>query len=532
MSNNLIQLRDINVIYTNPDGELFYALRDVNLEITQGEYISLVGTSGSGKTTLANIMGMLSMPASGAYLFEDVDMLKLKDAQRISLRGSKIGFIFQDYILVEHLTALENVALALSYEKMSKKEALAISQMQLTNVGLGSKLHHFPRHLSGGQKQRVAIARALVKKPKILLADEPTGALDHHSRFEVLSILQDLNSQGITVITVTHSEEDAMASKRIVRVESGRIVSDSPQRKRVRFFGRIVTEDESVLEIRIKTALEFIKLNFGLQSQNDFLDFANSSLSSEDITSCIKQFKTEWMNDKRVEALLIDWFRKSEEFIKVQILCLFLKFSSEDETSELRLSAFKSFCANSWSEESSLLFLSQLLNFKNVHLRNIIDPQLFLHHTSEKVRASSTTFLELEPWPLVDSKREWIKIALRDDDGRVIANTLDYLFKHPLFTWDELRLMKVNFNLSARAKASWCRMLFNFGRDDEAMNILEPMLESSRKEDVTAAVWVMGNLKNFNLYHFVRKKLGQSSMFIGNLDDIISAFNRAIDRPD
>lgn len=226
----LIELKNISVEYPTADKQTLKVLDQVNLRIHQGEFVAIMGSSGSGKTTLANIIGLLSAPTSGDYFFDKERMTELSEAEKDSLRETKIGMIFQDYILIDHLTALENVELPLAYAPLSFAQIRTAAKNEMKALGLEQKFSNYPSQLSGGQKQRVAIARALVKKPLLLLADEPTGALDHASKAEVIEILKGLQAQGITIIMVTHSLEEAMNAGRLVRIENGKIIEDMNER--------------------------------------------------------------------------------------------------------------------------------------------------------------------------------------------------------------------------------------------------------------------------------------------------------------
>ena len=198
-------------------------LKDVSLTVEEGEYVAIMGPSGSGKTTLMNIIGCLDRPTSGTYELAGENVLKLKDRELSDLRLKSIGFVFQSFQLMPRESAVENVALPLSYAGVRKKERRIRATKALERVGLGDRVNFRPTQLSGGQKQRVAIARAMVNHPKILLADEPTGALDSKSGEQIMELFDSLNEEGVTIVMITHDPRIAATDKRIVRIIDGEI---------------------------------------------------------------------------------------------------------------------------------------------------------------------------------------------------------------------------------------------------------------------------------------------------------------------
>ena len=198
-------------------------LKDVSLTVEEGEYVAIMGPSGSGKTTLMNIIGCLDRPTSGTYELAGENVLKLKDRELSDLRLKSIGFVFQSFQLMPRESAVENVALPLSYAGVRKKERRVRATKALERVGLGDRVNFRPTQLSGGQKQRVAIARAMVNHPKILLADEPTGALDSKSGEQIMELFDSLNEEGVTIVMITHDPKIAAKAKRIVRIIDGEI---------------------------------------------------------------------------------------------------------------------------------------------------------------------------------------------------------------------------------------------------------------------------------------------------------------------
>jgi len=202
-------------------------LKDVSLQVDDGEYVAIMGPSGSGKTTLMNIIGCLDRPTSGTFELAGENILTYKDKDMSAVRLKSIGFVFQSFHLLPRQTALENVALPLSYAGIKKKERNERAKAALTRVGLGDRVNFRPTQLSGGQKQRVAIARAMVNSPKLLLADEPTGALDSKSGEQVMELFQKLNDEGVTVVMITHDRNIASNAKRIVHIIDGEIIEET-----------------------------------------------------------------------------------------------------------------------------------------------------------------------------------------------------------------------------------------------------------------------------------------------------------------
>ena len=203
-----------------------HVLKGIDLHIKEGEFVSIMGSSGSGKSTLLNIVGLLDGHDEGNYFLNGQLIKDLNEKKAAILRNKFLGFVFQSFNLISYKTALENVALPLYYKGVKRKERLKIALDYLEKVGLKDWANHLPNELSGGQKQRVAIARALVTKPKVVLADEPTGALDSTTTDNVMDLLRDINNEGMTVFVITHEEEVAEQTKRIVRLKDGVIISD------------------------------------------------------------------------------------------------------------------------------------------------------------------------------------------------------------------------------------------------------------------------------------------------------------------
>ena len=222
---HLIELKDVYKIYPMGD-ETVHALDGVSLSIDQGEFVAIVGSSGSGKSTAMNIIGCLDVPTSGSYHLGGVDVSTMDDDQQAEVRNKMLGFIFQQYNLIPKLSVLENVELPLLYAGVPAEERRDRAIRSLERVGLADKWKHLPSQLSGGQQQRVSIARALAGSPSVILADEPTGALDSRTGREVLSFLKQLNREGDTVVLITHDNSIAVRADRIIRLQDGRIIYD------------------------------------------------------------------------------------------------------------------------------------------------------------------------------------------------------------------------------------------------------------------------------------------------------------------
>lgn len=218
----LIQIENVVKQYTLA-GETMNALDNISLTVYKGDFMAIVGPSGSGKSTLMNVLGCLDTPTSGRYFLDGAEVEKLSENKLAKIRNTKIGFIFQSFHLLPRLRAIDNVELPLIYRGMSAKDRHALAKEALAKVGLAERIYHHPNQLSGGQQQRVAIARALAGSPPLLLADEPTGALDSKTSRDVIGLLKQLNAEGNTIVLITHDPAVAEQAKRVVRIQDGQL---------------------------------------------------------------------------------------------------------------------------------------------------------------------------------------------------------------------------------------------------------------------------------------------------------------------
>ncbi len=221
----MIKLRNLERVYPLAKAQFFYVLRDINLDVAEGEFVSVMGPSGAGKSTLLHVLGMHDHGWNGEYFLNDVAVHNLKAKERATLRNEQIGFVFQQYHLLDDLTVYENLEIPLSYRKVGKSERAGMVAEALDRFQIVGKKDLYPRQLSGGQQQLVGVARAIISNPKLLLADEPTGNLHSSQGEEIMNLFKKLNAEGMTIVQVTHSEKNAAYGNRIIQLRDGWVVS-------------------------------------------------------------------------------------------------------------------------------------------------------------------------------------------------------------------------------------------------------------------------------------------------------------------
>ncbi len=479
----MIELEDIKMDF-RLDNSTVQILKGISFVINKGEFVSIMGPSGSGKSTLSSILGCLNTPTAGNYKLDGEDVGSLSSRDLAKLRNRKIGFIFQDFNLLEGLSALENVALPLFYAGIPSKERRQRALESLVKVGLGERLHHMPNQLSGGQKQRVAIARALVNEPAFLFADEPTGALDKKTGQEIMGLMQKLNFMGHTVVQVTHSPVDSGFSKRIIHLVDGQIVKDELVDRPA--IGSIVQETgQEQTQGRMWRVLQTLpaissnyekvvtRLSEVSTDPNSMVEAARALIkyeTSDPHGIWSKLFKNEnW--GVRAEVLKVLWGKPAE---------LTLPYGLEGLKD-----------TNAWVRFLAATLLKRTAPFPlTPKIKRLAGEAI--EDSDERVRATVVTWLGL--WNDHDALPLLEKTA-KDADGRVRANTVDALIllkktgsDVPLFR--EVARSHVS-DRNNRTRANAAILLFDFS-PKQALEVLVSMLHSENNLMRASSAWACG----------------------------------------
>lgn len=293
----MIELKHIKKYYKMGDN-VVKALDDINLKVNDGEFVTIIGPSGSGKSTMMNIVGCLDKATSGEYLVDGIEISKFSENQLAFLRNKKMGFIFQGFNLLPNLSAYENVELPLIYQGISKQERKKRVTNSLLMVGMGERMKHKPSELSGGQQQRVAIARAIATRPMCILADEPTGNLDSATGDEIMKILKRLNDKGTTIIIITHNDDIAKLSHRVVRIHDGKIDSDEINES-IKSYGNFVDESENNEILQEDTNKQITKSDDVISQSND--DSSVTNINKESLSDKNVKFDLKEINTKKIK---------------------------------------------------------------------------------------------------------------------------------------------------------------------------------------------------------------------------------------
>jgi putative ABC transport system ATP-binding protein len=481
----VIELDQIKKHYTL-NGKDVLILKGISLFIGQGEFVSIMGPSGSGKSTLSAILGCLSTPSSGTYKLNGFDVTQLKTNEVARLRNASIGFIFQDFNLLNGLTAWENVALPLVYAGVSYAKRRQRALACLEAVALSHKAQNRPYQLSGGQKQRVAIARALVNEPKFLFADEPTGALDKKTGHEILGIMQRLNMQGHTVIQVTHSPADAQYSKRILHLVDGNIVrEETVEKPTIGAMGQVEVDEVSERVAKMWRVAQFAPVR-GASDLESLMRLMNQS-KTRDAKIAAARAVIRWGDfgsHAAIDNLFCDgdWVVRSEIVKNINLrpreeaLVYFLRALSDE---------------NPWVRH---LAMTELKEFEQGDLNADQQSQILkmFDDLDERVRASAAFIAGKWETPL---KKDILHRAIKDRDNRVRANAVEGLTSRLLqeeFLPDLLQLAHGDRSNRVRANATLIVSKFDH---DTAMKIAMTMMESQDIMMRSSAAWLFGAAK-------------------------------------
>lgn len=474
-----------------------FVIKGISLFIDRGEFVSIMGPSGSGKSTLAAILGCLATPTTGIYKLGDVDVTRLSETQLAILRNRSIGYIFQDFHLLDGMTAWENVALPLVYAGVSANRRKARALECLHAVGLSDRVNHHPKQLSGGQKQRVAIARSLVNNPSFLFADEATGALDKRTGQEILGIMQRLNLQGHTIIQVTHSREDANYSKRILHLVDGVIVKDE-QVERPTIGPSIEREaDEDTLRSRMWMIAE----SSSQRRDSDFRDLMNLFATSKSRSSILHAVRAlaKWDRSESKTALLDvlghqDWILRSEVVRQAR------KLGSEFGLKVARLGIDD---ANPWVRQTAVLEFKMICQDKFL----TEDSALLMTHVNDEDERMRATIVRMLPQLAADEAIHYLGRALQDRDGRVRANALEAMFDLTDGVQNHIPILRTLLKDSNnRARANAAVLLGRF-LPQEGFVCLCDMLQDNSNMMRASGAWGLGILKSEQAKDFLLDKL-------------------------
>ncbi|MBI4402539.1 MAG: ATP-binding cassette domain-containing protein [Deltaproteobacteria bacterium] len=474
-------------------------LKGISLFIGEGEFVSIMGPSGSGKSTLSSILGCLASPSSGIYRIDKQEITSMKTSELAKLRNRKIGFVFQDFNLLDGLSAVDNVALPLFYAGVSPRDRRDRATECLKNVGLEARMNHLPNQLSGGQKQRVAIARALVNEPSFIFADEPTGALDKRTGHEIMALLQKLNLAGHTVIQVTHSAIDANYSKRILHLVDGLIVKDELVERPTIGATAVETDDKVETISRLWRVAQLVPTN----NADDFKALEKLLGKNQDQLILVEAIKAliRWTSaeaDNLLWSLVKnkDWTVRAE-VVKTcptrgpQAAIPFLVFALDDE--------------NAWIRFMALSHLRKMgMPVDETAIRKLIS---MLADPDERVRAAIVT--QVAQWDFPERQAQVLS-ATTDIDGRVRANAIEALWKcsqknapDPIVSqcfYDHLS----DKNNRARANAA---LALHAHRPKEAFDELMKMLESENNLMRASSAWALGQLTEIEAANLLLGKL-------------------------
>ena len=482
----MIELENIKKNHTL-NGKSVAILKGITLYISSGEFVSIMGPSGSGKSTLSAILGCLSTPTSGTYRLNGQDVTHLNTREMSKLRNQSIGFIFQDFNLLSGLTAVENVELPLVYAGKSSRMRRHRAMECLASVGLGDKAYNRPYQLSGGQKQRVAIARALVNNPKFLFADEPTGALDKKSGYEVMSIMQRLNAQGHTVIQVTHSPHDVQFSKRILHLVDGYIVREEMVEKPI--IGSVMSDGDSLREDIISKVWR-IAQHAPVGGARDLaaIDRLIQHSQSRETHLAAAHAILRWSGntvDASVEAL----FNSADWVVRTELISNMNKQAKEKSVPYF-IRALSD--QNPWVRHIAMVAIKDRVqaDFTPSQQEAIIASRT---DSDERVRASAIYIAGKWSWPNIE---KIIDEAINDRDNRVRANALECIAKPELqsiFLDRIISIARSDRNNRVRANAAY--VLLNHHPELSA----EIAIEMAGSQEVlmrSSAVWLMGMIQS------------------------------------